>query len=31
LCPNDCTAVMADPAANVVIEFGCEQRTPVLL
>lgn len=27
LCPNDCTTVMADPAANVVIEFGCEQRT----
>jgi hypothetical protein len=30
LCPNDCTTVMEDPNANVIIEFGCEQRTPIL-
>ncbi len=29
LCPNDCTAVMADPNAAIVVEFGCAQRTPI--
>jgi hypothetical protein len=26
LCPNDCTNILADPAANLVIEFGCTTR-----
>lgn len=30
LCPDDCGTVMADPEAVVVVEFGCEQRTPYL-
>jgi hypothetical protein len=26
LCPNDCTNILGDPVANVVIEFGCATR-----
>jgi len=29
LCPNDCSTVMADPNAGIVVEFGCAQRTPI--